>query len=52
VGLAQSEPKTLFMPAKLKDPQLVHLDGLNLSWAWGMRSIVAALSGDDPARAC
>jgi hypothetical protein len=32
------------------DPQLVHLDGLNLSRAWGMRNIAAALPADDPAR--
>ena len=32
------------------DPQLVHLDGLNLSRAWCMRSIAAALPADDPAR--
>ena len=33
------------------DPQLVHLDGLNLSRAWCMRSIASALPADDPARA-
>ena len=33
------------------DPQLVHLDGLNLSRAWCMRSVAAALPADDPARA-
>ena len=33
------------------DPQLVHLDGLNLSRAWCMRSIAAALPAGDPARA-
>jgi hypothetical protein len=32
------------------DPQLVHLDGLNLSRAWCMRSIAAALPRDDGAR--
>ncbi len=32
------------------DPQLVHLDGVNLSRAWCMRSIAAALPKDDPAR--
>ncbi len=40
------------MPATVTDrtdPQLVHLDGLNLSRAWGMRSIAAALPADDPA---
>ena len=32
------------------DPQLVHLDGLNLSRAWCMQQIAAALPKDDPAR--
>ena len=32
------------------DPQIVHLDGLNLSRAWCMRGIAAALPEDDPAR--
>ena len=32
------------------DPQIVHLDGLNLSRAWGMRAVAAALPKDDPAR--
>ncbi len=32
------------------DPKLVHLDGLNLSRAWCMRSIAAALPRNDPAR--
>jgi hypothetical protein len=52
-GLARGEPKTLFVPATVtdrSDPQLVHLDGLNLSRAWCMRSIAAALPADDPAR--
>ena len=30
---------------------LVHLDGLNLSRAWGLKSVAAALPADDPARA-
>jgi len=53
-GAAQGEPKALFTPATVTDrtdPQLVHLDGLNLSRAWGMRSVAAALPVDDPARA-
>ena len=33
------------------DPQIVHLDGLNLSRAWCMNGIAAALANDDPARA-
>ena len=32
------------------DPQIVHLDGLNLSRAWCMRHIAASLPGDSPAR--
>ena len=44
---------TLFEPATVTDrtdPQIVHLDGLNLSRAWCMRSIAAVLPEDDPAR--
>jgi hypothetical protein len=51
--LAQVEPKTLLTPATVtdrSDPQIVHLDGLNLSRAWCMRNIAAALPQDDPAR--
>jgi hypothetical protein len=53
-GAARGEPKSLFTPATVTDrtdPQLVHLDGLNLSRAWCMRGIAAALSADAPARA-
>ena len=53
-GVAKGEPRNLLEPATVTDrtdPQLVHLDGLNLSRAWCMRSIVAALPKDDPARA-
>ena len=52
--LAKGEPKTLLAPATVSDrtdPQIVHLDGLNLSRAWCMRSIAAALPKDDGARA-
>jgi hypothetical protein len=52
-GLAKGEPNSLFTPAKVSDrtdPQIVHLDGLNLSRAWCMRSIAAALPKGDPAR--
>ena len=52
-GLAKGEPKNLFEPAQVADrtdPQIVHLDGLNLSRAWCMRSIAAALPKDDPGR--
>jgi hypothetical protein len=51
--LAKGEPKTLFTPATVADrtdPQIVHLDGLNLSRAWCMRSIAVALPAKDPAR--
>jgi len=52
-GIAAAEPKTLFTPATVtdrSDPKIVHLDGLNLSRAWCMRHIVAALPADHPAR--
>jgi hypothetical protein len=51
--LARGEPRSLLQPAKVtdrSDPQLVHLDGLNLSRAWCMRSIARALPKDDPGR--
>jgi hypothetical protein len=52
-GLAKGEPRSLFVPATVSDrsdPQIVHLDGLNLSRAWCLRGIAAALPADDPAR--
>ena len=52
-GTSKGEPKALFNPATVTDrtdPQLVHLDGLNLSRAWCMRSIANALPAGDPAR--
>jgi hypothetical protein len=51
--VAKGEPAGLLRPAKVtdrKDPQLVHLDGLNLSRAWCMRGVAAALPKDDAAR--
>jgi hypothetical protein len=51
--VGKGEPKGLLAPAKVtdrSDPQLVHLDGLNLSRAWCMRSIASVLPKDDPAR--
>jgi hypothetical protein len=51
--LAAGTPKTLLEPATVSDrsdPKLVHLDGLNLSRAWCMRSIARALPENDPAR--
>jgi len=52
-GTARGEPKSLFTPAEVldrTDPQLVHLDGLNLNRAWTMRSLAASLPAGDPAR--
>ena len=51
--VAKGGPKALLQPAIVtdrSDPKLVHLDGLNLSRAWCMRSIAAALPTSDPAR--
>ena len=51
--LAGGIPKSLLQPATVtdrSDPKLVHLDGLNLSRAWCMRSIAYALPPTDPAR--
>jgi Protein of unknown function (DUF2891) len=51
--LEKGEPKTLFQPAIVadrSDPQIVHLDGLNLSRAWCLRAIALALPKDDAAR--
>ncbi len=52
-GVAKGGPASLLKPAIVtdrSDPKLVHLDGLNLSRAWCMRSIAAALPPNDPAR--
>lgn len=53
-GLAEGLPVTLLTPANVSDrndPKIVHLDGLNLSRAWCMRSIAEALPAADPVRA-
>ena len=53
LGIARNQPKQLLQPAVVTDrtdPKLVHLDGLNLSRAWCMRSIASALPVNDPAR--
>jgi hypothetical protein len=53
-GAGRGEPEALFTPATVTDrtdPQLVHLDGLNLSRAWCMQRIAAALPADDAVRA-
>lgn len=52
-GLAAGSPRALLKPATVtdrSDPKLVHLDGLNLTRAWCMRSVAAALPASDPAR--
>jgi len=49
-GLARREPATLFAPAAVgdrTDPQIVHLDGLNLSRAWCFVGIAASLPAGD-----
>jgi len=53
-GTAKGQPTTLFAPATVTDrtdPQLVHLDGLNLSRAWCMKGVASALPEADPRRA-
>ncbi|HEV2834831.1 MAG TPA: DUF2891 domain-containing protein [Pyrinomonadaceae bacterium] len=53
-GVSRGGPAALLQPAIVtdrSDPKLVHLDGLNLSRAWCMRSIARALPAKDPARA-
>jgi hypothetical protein len=53
-GLSRGEPKNLLEIAVVSDrsdPQLGHLDGLNLSRAWCMRHIAEVLPENDPARA-
>jgi hypothetical protein len=52
-GIQRGEPANLLQSAKVTDrgdPGLVHLDGLNLSRAWCMRAIAAALPPSDPDR--
>ncbi len=49
--LAAGRPAALFTPAEAgdhTDPQMVHLDGLNLSRAWCLLGIAGALDGGDP----
>ncbi len=44
------QPATLFAPVPVSDrsdPQIVHLDGLNLSRAWCLRGIAGALPAGD-----
>lgn len=52
-AIARGEPASVLAPAIVtdrSDPKLVHLDGLNLSRAWCMRSIASHLPRNDPAR--
>jgi hypothetical protein len=51
--IEHGEPANLLEPARVTDrtdPGLVHLDGLNLSRAWCMRAVAAALPEGDPYR--
>jgi hypothetical protein len=51
--LTEGEPHSLLTPAEVSDrtdPKIVHLDGLNLSRAWCLKGIAAALPSDDPVR--
>ena len=50
-GFARREPATLFVPVEVSDrsdPQIVHLDGLNLTRAWCFCGIAGALPEDEP----
>lgn len=52
-NIVRGEPKTLLTPAVVgdrSDPQIIHLDGLNLSRAWCMFNIGNALADNDPAK--
>jgi Protein of unknown function (DUF2891) len=52
-GFARGTPETLFAPVAVSDradPQIVHLDGLNLSRAWHWRCVAASLPAADPRR--
>ena len=51
--IAAEGPRSIMEPAAVTDrtdPQLVHLDGLNISRAWCMRSIATTLPEGDPLR--
>lgn len=52
-SIAEGQPANLLTPAHVSDrtdPQIVHLDGLNLTRAWCMKAVAAALPEDNPAR--
>lgn len=51
--LAEGEPATLFTPVRptdRSDGKIAHLDGLNLSRAWCLRSLAGALLANDQRR--
>jgi hypothetical protein len=51
--LLVKEPATLFTPATVSDRtdgKIAHLDGLNLSRAWCLRSIASTIPASDPRR--
>jgi hypothetical protein len=52
-GLAEGKPAALFRPVEVSDRtdgKIAHLDGLNLSRAWCMRSIARSLPANDQRR--
>jgi hypothetical protein len=52
-AIADGEPKSLLYPAAVSDrsdPQIVHLDGLNLSRAWCLRRLAQALPKGETGR--
>jgi hypothetical protein len=52
-GLEEGVPQNLLTPANVSDrtdPKIVHLDGLNLSRAWGMKLIAQEFPEGDPLR--
>jgi hypothetical protein len=52
-NISNAEPANLLTPALVSDrtdPQIVHLDGLNLTRAWCMKGIASALPTDDSRR--
>lgn len=51
--LGRGGPRALMTPAVVSDrsdPKIVHLDGLNLSRAWCLKGVAAALPAADPRR--
>ncbi|MBR0556103.1 DUF2891 domain-containing protein [Ciceribacter sp. L1K23] len=52
--LHQEQPRTIFTPVNVSDRsdgKIAHLDGLNLSRAWCLRSLATALPDGDPRNA-